>query len=80
MEFVTFLGWFLSKIYNLLDFKIFDFPISFINILIGCFLFTSFIAFLKSISGVVGSTSSFDSASNSRNFFNNHSNSNKGGK
>lgn len=60
MEFVKFIGWILSQIYHLLDFKILGFDISVIHIMIGCIFLGALITFIKNITGVVGSTSSFD--------------------
>ena len=60
MEFVKFVGWILSQVYHLLDFKILGFDLSVIQILLGCLLLGAVITFIKNISGVVGSSSSFD--------------------
>ena len=55
-EFISYLGFIFTKIYNLLDFKILGFPISCIHIILGTIVFAAFITFIKNISGIVTSS------------------------
>ena len=61
MEFVRFIGWIFTKVYELLDFKILGFPISVINIIIVVTVFAAFISFLVNIGGVTSSTTGIGS-------------------
>lgn len=56
MEFIRFVGWILSEIYNLLDFKILDFPLSVIQIMLGVLVFAAIITFLRNVTSIVGGT------------------------